>query len=91
MEALATIKLSNRTSPFGIVKAVEDVLRQMPFTVETEHGEIATIFVLQALSYHARIGIDPWSKNYPSREEVAAACLKSARVAVVLVGDDVRC
>jgi hypothetical protein len=88
MEALASVKLWHRTSSFGIVKAVEQVLHQMPRTMETAHGEVAAIFVIQALSYATRIMTDPWSKFYPTKEEVVAECLKSARINVVLVGDD---
>lgn len=89
LDPIASIKLSPRTSQFGIVKAVEDLLLSPGFPREMETGpsererSVATIFVVQALFYHAGIKGDPWSKNFPSRSDVAKACLH-ARVEVVL-------
>lgn len=84
LEPLAAIKLSPLCSCYGIVKAVEDLLMIMPRTMITEHGEVATIFVVQGLCYATHITGDPWSKFFPKKEEVIESVLKFARVQVVL-------
>lgn len=82
---IVSVKLHRLTSVFSIVHEAEEIIRTLPHKYYSFNGEsIDNVYVAGALTYDCRIMTNPWSKNYPTREEIVATIRHRALIEVIL-------